>query len=79
MARQIEEGVEINQSKADIIMNAKGEWNGSRLPRIRIERGEHVDKEEDDPGDRIWKEDEKNCWSVSRFSASKRTHELESG
>ena len=27
MARQIEEGVEILNCKADIVMNAKGEWN----------------------------------------------------
>ena len=34
LTRQIQEGVEIENSKADIIMNSKGEWNGSRIPRI---------------------------------------------
>ena len=48
LGRQVSEGVEINQCKADIIMNSKGEWNGSRLPRMIIERGDKIQLDEDD-------------------------------
>ena len=53
MSRQIEEEVEILNSKADVIMNAKGEWNGSKLPRIIIERGERHKCQNDELG-RDW-------------------------
>ena len=48
LTRQVHEGVEINSSKADIIMNSKGEWNGSRIPRVVIEVGEKIQDDEDD-------------------------------
>ena len=44
--RQVQEGVEIDNSTANIIMNSKGEWNGSRIPRVVIEVGEEVQDEE---------------------------------
>ena len=45
-------------------MNAKGEWNGSKLPRLLVERGEKIETEKDDPYRRIWKEDSKNQWEM---------------
>ena len=48
LGRQVAEGVEINRCEADIIMNSKGEWNGSRLPRMIIERGEKIELDEND-------------------------------
>ena len=33
LVRQVSEGVEIARCQADIVMNSKGEWNGSKLPR----------------------------------------------
>ena len=46
--RQVAEGVEINLCQADVILNSKGEWNGSRLPRMLVERGEQIELEEND-------------------------------
>ena len=34
--RQIAEAVNIEMTEADIIMNSRSEWNGSRLPRVII-------------------------------------------
>ena len=42
MSRQIHESCAIEESKADIIMNSKNEWNGSRMPRIKVEVGDKV-------------------------------------
>ena len=42
MGRQIGEGVMIEMSVAEVIMNSKGEWNGSRIPRLVVEVGEKV-------------------------------------
>ena len=42
MSRQISESVLIELSSADIIMNSKGEWNGSRIPRVILEVGNSV-------------------------------------
>ena len=39
LARQMHEATEIECSKAGIIMNSKGEFNGSRVPRVVIEVG----------------------------------------
>ena len=64
MSRQIEEGVEILKCRAGIIMNAKGEWNGSKLPRLLVERGDKVEVEKDDPYERMWREDCRNHWEV---------------
>ena len=44
--RQVGESVKINYNKSDIIMNSKGEFNGSKLPRIVIEIGEDVETED---------------------------------
>ena len=56
LTRQIQEGVEINNSTANIIMNSKGEWNGSRIPRVVIEVGEKLQEEIEDTetGTRRW-------------------------
>ena len=34
LERQIAEAVNIEMNKADIIMNSRNEWNGSKIPRI---------------------------------------------
>ena len=39
LVRQLDEGVEIATCKAAVVMNSKGEWNGSKLPKMVIERG----------------------------------------
>ena len=40
LERQVREGVELEMCTADIVMNSKAEWNGSRIPRIIIEERE---------------------------------------
>ena len=45
LTRQIQESVEIENSAANILMNSKGEYNGSRIPRIVVEVGEKVEIE----------------------------------
>ena len=42
LSRQVQEAVEIQSSKSQIIMNSKSEYNGSKLPRITIEVGDRV-------------------------------------
>ena len=42
LERMIAESVEIEKGSADVVMNSKGEWGGSRIPRITIEVGEKV-------------------------------------
>ena len=54
MSRQIEEGVENLHCKADIVMNAQGEWNGSKLPRLLVERRDKLEVEEGDLSQRMW-------------------------
>ena len=46
MTRQVHESIEIEHSKANIIMNSKGEWNGSRIPRVVVEVADEVQDEE---------------------------------
>ena len=48
LTRQIQEGVEIECSTDDLVLNSKGEWNGSRLPRLRIEVGEKLENDDED-------------------------------
>ena len=48
MTRQVHESVEIEYSSAKIVMNSKGEWNGSRIPRIRIEVGDQLQEEDEE-------------------------------
>ena len=47
LARQIREGVELEMSGANILMNSKSEWNHSRIPRIVIESGEDLKEDEE--------------------------------
>ena len=42
LGRQIHEATEIELSKANVIMNSKGEFNGARVPRVTIEVGGKV-------------------------------------
>ena len=49
LSRQIHESVAIENCTAKVVMNSKGEWNGSRIPRIRIEVGENI-RDEDEEG-----------------------------
>ena len=48
LQRQIREALDIEGSSAEIILNKKGEWNGSRIPRIKIEVADKLDDEEKD-------------------------------
>ena len=42
VTRQVHEATMIDCSQANIIMNSKAEYNGSRIPRIRMEVGDRV-------------------------------------
>ena len=53
LARQIREGVELEMSTANCIMNSKSEWNHSPIPRIIIETGEEQTGYEDSGMGRI--------------------------
>ena len=44
LTRQVQEGVELEVNKADLILNSKSEWNHSRIPRIVIEMGEEIEE-----------------------------------
>ena len=46
LQRQIREALEIEGSGAEVVLNRKGEWNGSRIPRIRVEVGDRIDEGE---------------------------------
>ena len=39
LSRQVEEGVRINRSKADIKLNSKSEWHGPATVRLVVEAG----------------------------------------
>ena len=39
---QVQEATMIDRSKANVILNSKSEYNGARLPRIRMEVGDKV-------------------------------------
>ena len=45
LQRQVQESVLIQESKAQIRMNSKSEYNSAKIPRIRIEVGEWLEKE----------------------------------
>ena len=47
LTRQVEEAVSIEIRKLDNLMNSKTEYNGSRIPRIRIEVGNKLIEGED--------------------------------
>ena len=54
LQRQIKEALSIEGSMADIILNKKCEWNGSRIPRLRVEVGEQLDTEKrDERGEKL--------------------------
>ena len=42
LERLVAESVEIETGNYDMVLNSKGEWGGSRLPRLTVEVGEHV-------------------------------------
>ena len=44
LERQVREGVELEMCTADIVMNSKAEWNGSRITQIVIEEREKTDR-----------------------------------
>ena len=59
-------------------MNSKGEWNGSRLPRVRIERGEVIENEENDLDNRMmnWdSRDQKKGWM--KYSEKRKSDKIE--
>ena len=77
LMRQVAEGVEIATCQAEVVMNSKGEWNGSRLPRMVIERGEKIDLDEGDVNIRMmnWESREpknKNTIEITRQVTRKR-------
>ena len=51
LQRQIREALEIEGSGAEIILNKRNEWNGSRIPRIRIEVADRLEGELEEQGD----------------------------
>ena len=46
LSRQMHEATNIENSKADIVMNSKGEMHGARVPRITVEMGARTYSEE---------------------------------
>ena len=78
LASQVGEGVEINSCKSKIVMNSKGEWNGSRLPRMVIEQGEEIELDEDDINIRMtnWEKDDRRNKKWDRTEAQKRKNEV---
>ena len=63
LTRQIHESVEIENSSANILMNSKGEYNGSKIPRIVIEVGDKLENEE-------WPGQEKKIVRSSRLEGT---------
>ena len=45
LTRQVQESVEIDNSKAKILLNSKSEYNGSKIPRVVIEVGDQIKEE----------------------------------
>ena len=39
LQRQMQEALNIENSRADLVLNKKSEWNGSKIPRLRVEVG----------------------------------------
>ena len=68
LTRQIHEAVEIQYSKADIVMNSKGEWNGAKIPRVVIEVGKD-----------ILEEDEVDVTTTSRKKVIEKCQQVKSG
>ena len=86
LTRQIQESVEIEYSKADIIMNSKGEWNGSRIPRIVIEVGDEIQEEEQEEQARYRrkgdsrqnkKDENKGGWIMENLKKRKENEKVE--
>ena len=50
LQRQIREALDIEGSGADIILNKKCEWNGSKIPRLRVEVGDTLEDEKKEIG-----------------------------
>ena len=75
LTRQIQESVEIENSTANILMNSKCEYNGSRIPRVVIEVGSRVETE-DWPGQGPKKGrrngKESGSWKVNNIKKRKR-------
>ena len=44
LQRQIREAIDIEGSGAEIILNKKGEWNGSLIPRLRVEVADRMEE-----------------------------------
>merc|ERR1712208_107992 len=51
LQRQIREALDIEGSRADVVLNEKGEWNGSRIPHLRVEVGNTIEEEENENRD----------------------------
>ena len=42
LSRQVQEATTIENTKASIVMNSKGEFNGCRVPRVMVEQGARI-------------------------------------
>ena len=73
LQRQIAETLRIEKRglTADQLLNQKGEWNGVRLPRIRLESVHEKEEESEENADEVNREDRENmksrrkCWRKS--------------
>ena len=79
LTRQIHESVEIENSKAVILMNSKSEYHGSRIPRIVIEVGDRVETEDwqGKGGRRKGSSKKESGWKINNMKKRKRTGEDE--
>ena len=75
LERQIREGVELEMCTADIVMNSKAEWNGSRIPRIIIEEREKQTEDRNSGMSKTTGENRKR--SLKLIEAQKRSLETE--
>ena len=53
MDRQIHEGVALELTNVDMLLNSKAEWHGSRLPRIVIEERDRQIEDEKGAGSKM--------------------------
>ena len=76
LTRQIHESVEIENSSSQILMNSKGEYNGSRIPRIVIEVGDRLEDEwpgQEGKKDKKYRGNKKEeIWRINNMKKRKR-------
>ena len=74
LTRQIHESVAIENSSAEKLMNSKGEYNGSKIPRIVIEVGDQVETEDWNGQENKKVRSSKNVgkWNINNMKKRKR-------